>query len=152
MKFITTKNFMPFVIYRVLLGVLLFVLVAAGVLSPHAGVGGLSRPAAPGGPTGPPGGQRLARRRARYPPRTIPATRVTASTAQSGRATVETHSRMATEPVFTAMNQIASPVSTRIPMVRTRTFRPLTVRVGGACGPDVFCAIRPVSSRSADQS
>ncbi len=37
MKFITTKSFMPFVIYRVLLGVLLFVLVAAGVLSPHAG-------------------------------------------------------------------------------------------------------------------
>ena len=37
MKFITTKSFMPFVIYRVLLGILLFVLVGAGVLSPHAG-------------------------------------------------------------------------------------------------------------------
>ncbi|MFF6777391.1 undecaprenyl-diphosphate phosphatase [Streptomyces sp. NPDC012637] len=37
MKFITTKSFMPFVIYRILLGVLLFVLVGAGVLSPHAG-------------------------------------------------------------------------------------------------------------------
>ncbi|MFC9244601.1 undecaprenyl-diphosphate phosphatase [Streptomyces sp. NPDC057136] len=37
MKFITTKSFMPFVIYRVLLGILLFVLVSAGVLSPHAG-------------------------------------------------------------------------------------------------------------------
>ncbi|MFE3945166.1 undecaprenyl-diphosphate phosphatase [Streptomyces sp. NPDC059118] len=37
MRFITTKSFMPFVIYRVLLGVLLFALVAAGVLSPHAG-------------------------------------------------------------------------------------------------------------------
>jgi undecaprenyl-diphosphatase len=37
MKFITTKSFMPFVIYRVLLGVLLFALVAAGVLSAHAG-------------------------------------------------------------------------------------------------------------------
>ncbi|MES9591103.1 undecaprenyl-diphosphate phosphatase [Streptomyces sp. NPDC094045] len=37
MKFITTKSFMPFVIYRVLLGILLFALVAAGVLSPHAG-------------------------------------------------------------------------------------------------------------------
>jgi hypothetical protein len=35
-------------------------------------------------------------------------------------------------------------------MVRTRTFRPLTVRVGGACGPDAFCAIRPVSSGSPD--
>lgn len=37
MKFITTKSFMPFVIYRILLGVVLFALVAAGVLSPHAG-------------------------------------------------------------------------------------------------------------------
>ena len=37
MKFITTKSFMPFVIYRVLLGILLFVLIGAGVLSPHAG-------------------------------------------------------------------------------------------------------------------
>lgn len=37
MKFITTKSFMPFVIYRILLGILLFALVGAGVLSPHAG-------------------------------------------------------------------------------------------------------------------
>ncbi|GGV01417.1 undecaprenyl-diphosphatase 2 [Streptomyces litmocidini] len=37
MKFITTKSFMPFVIYRILLGILLIVLVSAGVLSPHAG-------------------------------------------------------------------------------------------------------------------
>ncbi|MFF7340086.1 undecaprenyl-diphosphate phosphatase [Streptomyces sp. NPDC008163] len=37
MKFITTKSFMPFVIYRIVLGVLLFVLVGAGALSPHAG-------------------------------------------------------------------------------------------------------------------
>ncbi|QNE78586.1 undecaprenyl-diphosphate phosphatase [Streptomyces finlayi] len=37
MKFISTKSFMPFVIYRVLLGILLFVLIGAGVLSPHAG-------------------------------------------------------------------------------------------------------------------
>lgn len=37
MKFITTKSFMPFVVYRVLLGILLFALVSAGVLSPHAG-------------------------------------------------------------------------------------------------------------------
>ncbi|MFH8347436.1 undecaprenyl-diphosphate phosphatase [Streptomyces sp. NPDC018045] len=37
MKFITTKSFMPFVIYRILLGVALFALVSAGVLSPHAG-------------------------------------------------------------------------------------------------------------------
>ncbi|MEU2395208.1 undecaprenyl-diphosphate phosphatase [Streptomyces sp. NPDC007369] len=36
MKFITTKSFMPFVIYRILLGILLFVLVGMGVLSPHA--------------------------------------------------------------------------------------------------------------------
>lgn len=36
MKFITTKSFMPFVIYRIVLGVVLFVLVGAGVLSPHA--------------------------------------------------------------------------------------------------------------------
>ncbi|MEF9881595.1 undecaprenyl-diphosphate phosphatase [Streptomyces sp. P9-A4] len=40
MKFITTKSFMPFVIYRILLGILLFVLVGAGVLSPHAGESG----------------------------------------------------------------------------------------------------------------
>ncbi|MEV5305899.1 undecaprenyl-diphosphate phosphatase [Streptomyces diastaticus] len=37
MKFITTRSFMPFVYYRVLLGLLIFALVAAGVLSPHAG-------------------------------------------------------------------------------------------------------------------
>ncbi|MER5737126.1 MULTISPECIES: undecaprenyl-diphosphate phosphatase [unclassified Streptomyces] len=40
MKFITTKSFMPFVIYRIALGILLFVLVGAGVLSPHAGESG----------------------------------------------------------------------------------------------------------------
>ncbi|MBA2946814.1 undecaprenyl-diphosphate phosphatase [Streptomyces himalayensis] len=37
MKFISTKSFMPFVYYRILLGVVLFALVAMGVLSPHAG-------------------------------------------------------------------------------------------------------------------
>ncbi|MFI5980824.1 undecaprenyl-diphosphate phosphatase [Streptomyces sp. NPDC098789] len=37
MKFITTKSFMPFVIYRILLGIVLFVLIGMGVLSPHAG-------------------------------------------------------------------------------------------------------------------
>ncbi|MFC8507954.1 undecaprenyl-diphosphate phosphatase [Streptomyces sp. NPDC057411] len=37
MKFITTKSFMPFVIYRIALGILLFVLVGTDVLSPHAG-------------------------------------------------------------------------------------------------------------------
>ncbi|MFE6765665.1 undecaprenyl-diphosphate phosphatase [Streptomyces sp. NPDC057689] len=40
MKFITTKSFMPFVIYRIVLGVLLFILVGAGALSPHAGESG----------------------------------------------------------------------------------------------------------------
>ncbi|MER5178534.1 undecaprenyl-diphosphate phosphatase [Streptomyces sp. NPDC002896] len=37
MKFISTKSFMPFVYYRVILGIVLFALVATGVLSPHAG-------------------------------------------------------------------------------------------------------------------
>ncbi|MBN3931245.1 undecaprenyl-diphosphate phosphatase [Streptomyces verrucosisporus] len=37
MKFISTRSFMPFVIYRILLGLLIFALVAAGVISPHAG-------------------------------------------------------------------------------------------------------------------
>ncbi|NWF30376.1 undecaprenyl-diphosphate phosphatase [Streptomyces sp. PKU-EA00015] len=37
MKFITTKSFMPFVIYRILLGILLFILVGTDVLSPQAG-------------------------------------------------------------------------------------------------------------------
>ncbi|MFV0130999.1 undecaprenyl-diphosphate phosphatase [Streptomyces sp. HMX112] len=37
MRFISTKSFMPFVIYRILLGILLFALVGMGVLSPHAG-------------------------------------------------------------------------------------------------------------------
>ncbi|MFJ2261005.1 undecaprenyl-diphosphate phosphatase [Streptomyces sp. NPDC087844] len=36
MKFITTKSFMPFVYYRILLGILIIVLVATGALSPHA--------------------------------------------------------------------------------------------------------------------
>ncbi|MCQ9179138.1 undecaprenyl-diphosphate phosphatase [Streptomyces sp. IBSBF 2953] len=40
MKFISTKSFMPFVWYRIVLGILLFVLVGAGVLSPHAGESG----------------------------------------------------------------------------------------------------------------
>ncbi|MBW5485681.1 undecaprenyl-diphosphate phosphatase [Streptomyces bambusae] len=40
MKFISTKSFMPFVIYRILLGVALFVLVGMDVLSPHAGESG----------------------------------------------------------------------------------------------------------------
>ncbi|WP_432071947.1 undecaprenyl-diphosphate phosphatase [Streptomyces wuyuanensis] len=37
MKFITTKSFMPFVVYRILLGILIFILVGTDVLSPHAG-------------------------------------------------------------------------------------------------------------------
>jgi undecaprenyl-diphosphatase len=37
MKFITTKSFMPFVIYRILLGIVLFILVGTDALSPHAG-------------------------------------------------------------------------------------------------------------------
>lgn len=37
MKFISSKSFMPFVIYRILLGILLFILIGMGVLSPHAG-------------------------------------------------------------------------------------------------------------------
>ncbi|MET9355760.1 undecaprenyl-diphosphate phosphatase [Streptomyces sp. NPDC006617] len=40
MKFISTKSFMPFVYYRVILGVVVIVLVGAGVLSPHAGESG----------------------------------------------------------------------------------------------------------------
>lgn len=40
MKFITTKSFMPFVYYRIVLGIVLFVLVGMGVLSPHAGESG----------------------------------------------------------------------------------------------------------------
>ncbi|RII13980.1 Undecaprenyl-diphosphatase [Streptomyces sp. YIM 130001] len=37
MKFITTKSFMPFVYYRIVLGLALFVLVGTDALSPHAG-------------------------------------------------------------------------------------------------------------------
>ncbi|WP_329123204.1 undecaprenyl-diphosphate phosphatase [Streptomyces sp. NBC_01353] len=40
MKFITTKSFMPFVIYRILLGIVLFILIGTDVLSPHAGESG----------------------------------------------------------------------------------------------------------------
>ena len=36
MKFISTKSFMPFVWYRVALGIVIIALVTAGVLSPHA--------------------------------------------------------------------------------------------------------------------
>jgi undecaprenyl-diphosphatase len=44
MQYISTRSFMPFVIYRVLLGIVLFILVATGVLSPEQGAdgGGLS--------------------------------------------------------------------------------------------------------------
>ncbi|MEV4443593.1 undecaprenyl-diphosphate phosphatase [Streptomyces sp. NPDC049577] len=37
MRFVSSKSFMPFVVYRVLLGLLLFALVGAGVLDAHAG-------------------------------------------------------------------------------------------------------------------
>ncbi len=36
MKFISHKSFMPFVYYRVALGIVIIALVTAGVLSPHA--------------------------------------------------------------------------------------------------------------------
>lgn len=36
MKYISTKSFMPFVWYRIVLGVVLIVLVSIGILSPHA--------------------------------------------------------------------------------------------------------------------
>ncbi|MFP8963491.1 undecaprenyl-diphosphate phosphatase [Streptomyces nanhaiensis] len=37
MKFISTRSFMPFVVYRILLGLLIFALIATGAVSPHAG-------------------------------------------------------------------------------------------------------------------
>ncbi|MGW0826865.1 undecaprenyl-diphosphate phosphatase [Streptomyces sp. NPDC002845] len=40
MKFITTKSFMPFVWYRIVLGIVIVVLVSTGTLSPHAGESG----------------------------------------------------------------------------------------------------------------
>ncbi len=40
MKFITTKSFMPFVIYRIVLGIALFILIGTDTLSPHAGESG----------------------------------------------------------------------------------------------------------------
>ncbi|MFD8146459.1 undecaprenyl-diphosphate phosphatase [Streptomyces sp. NPDC059708] len=40
MKFISTKSFMPFVIYRIVLGVALFVLIGMGVLEAEAGASG----------------------------------------------------------------------------------------------------------------
>ncbi|MBT2386373.1 undecaprenyl-diphosphate phosphatase [Streptomyces sp. ISL-11] len=39
MRFISQRSFMPFVVYRILLGLLLFALVGAGTLSPHAAEG-----------------------------------------------------------------------------------------------------------------
>ena len=36
MKFISSKSFMPFVWYRIALGIALFVLVSVGFLSPYA--------------------------------------------------------------------------------------------------------------------
>ncbi|MFH8444621.1 undecaprenyl-diphosphate phosphatase [Streptomyces sp. NPDC018026] len=40
MKFISTKSFMPFVWYRIALGIVIIALVATGSLSPHAGESG----------------------------------------------------------------------------------------------------------------
>lgn len=37
MRFISTRSFMPFVVYRILLGLLIFGLIAVGAVSPHAG-------------------------------------------------------------------------------------------------------------------
>jgi undecaprenyl-diphosphatase len=36
MKFISTKSFMPFVWYRIALGIVIVALVTTGALSPHA--------------------------------------------------------------------------------------------------------------------
>jgi undecaprenyl-diphosphatase len=36
MKYISSKSFMPFVWYRIVLGAVIIALVSAGVLSPHA--------------------------------------------------------------------------------------------------------------------
>ena len=36
MKFISTKSFMPFVYYRIALGIVIIALVSTGALSPHA--------------------------------------------------------------------------------------------------------------------
>ncbi|MBT3153936.1 UDP pyrophosphate phosphatase [Streptomyces sp. CHD11] len=36
MKFISTKSFMPFVWYRIVLGIVIVILVSVGALSPHA--------------------------------------------------------------------------------------------------------------------
>lgn len=36
MKFISTKSFMPFVWYRIALGIVIIILVSMGTLSPHA--------------------------------------------------------------------------------------------------------------------
>jgi undecaprenyl-diphosphatase len=48
MRYISTNSYMPFVVYRIGLGVLLFILVATGALAPDAGPVG-----APSGGTGP---------------------------------------------------------------------------------------------------
>ncbi|UNS95707.1 undecaprenyl-diphosphate phosphatase [Streptomyces tubbatahanensis] len=37
MRWISSRSFMPFVIYRIVLGLVLFALIAAGVVGPHAG-------------------------------------------------------------------------------------------------------------------
>lgn len=37
MRYISQRSFLPFVLYRILLGIVLFALVGAGALSPHAG-------------------------------------------------------------------------------------------------------------------
>lgn len=37
MRFISTRSFLPFVLYRVLLGTALLVLIWTGVLDPYAG-------------------------------------------------------------------------------------------------------------------
>nr|AGS49990.1 hypothetical protein [uncultured bacterium esnapd26] len=37
MRFITTRSFLPFVIHRVILGLLIFALIWFGALEPHAG-------------------------------------------------------------------------------------------------------------------
>lgn len=62
-------------------------------------------------------------------------------TLQSGSVTVGIHSLIVTDPVFAAMNQIASAASTTKPIVRSRMSRPLTVTVEGACGGDSLRAI-----------
>src|SRR5215471_297407 len=82
----------------------------------------------------------------------MPTRRVTDRTIHRGRVTSEIQSRMVTELVLAAMNQILRAASRKKPTERSRNSRPLTVKVDGPRVLAVFWAMKLVSGGSLERA